>query len=235
MDASRWKDERLLSLLNDGMRDIAKNTTLFVENVFYVVEDDVVDIDLTSISTKILRAEYLDEKLPFYSFDEMDEKFGKLWQHDEGDRVKALVYDKQRNSLLKQYPICKNAINNHIVYDGVYGVITFISYSDIAPVIEEYYGDLAGIPDEAIIKFYYVRKHEKVTDINAELDIDDLLEQPLAHYIAGMALRDNQDVQNRTMGTEELKLYSGMVDEYNMQKSELFVRTPHEARYRPHD
>lgn len=234
-DGTRWTDERLLSLLSDGIKDVAKNTTLFVENIFYVVEDLVVDIDLTDVSTKILRAEYLDEPLPFYSFDEMDQKFGKEWQLTEGTKVEALVYDKQRNSLLKQYPIVENAQNTHIEYDGVYGIVTYISYSDIEPVLEEYYGDVASIPDDALIKFYYIRKHDEVTDINTVLEIDELLMQPLVHFVTGQAFRDNQDVQNRTLGNEELKFYYGMVEEYNLQKSELFVRTAHEARYRPHD
>lgn len=233
-DGDRWSDERLLVLLNDGIRNIALNTTLFVETIFYVVTDLVVDIDIATNSLKILRAEYLDEPLPFFTFDEMDKK-DKTWQLDTGTEVKALVYDRQKNGLLKQYPIVSNVQNPNIVYDGSFGVVTYISYSDIEPVVADLYGDLAGIPDDALIKFYYIRKHAKVTDINTELEIDDLIENPLAHYIAGMALRDNQDVQNRGMAKEELELYSALVDQYNLQKSELFVRTNRETRYRPND
>jgi hypothetical protein len=231
----RWSDERLLSLLNDGILHIAKSTTLFVETVFYVVTDLVVDIDLSTTVLKFLRAEYLDEPLPFYSFDEMDSKYGKAWQLNEGPKVTALVYDKQKNGLLKQYPIVSNAQNTNIVYNSLYGIVTYISYSDIEPILEAYYGDVASIPDDALIKFYYIRKHAKVTDINTELDIDDLVAQPLEHYITGMALRDNQDIQNRTMATEELKLFDAMIEEYNIEKSQLFVRTVREARYRPND
>lgn len=229
----RWSDARLLSALNDAIIDCAKNTTIFVENVFYVVTDLVVDIDLSATVLKFLRAEYLDEPLPFYSFEEMDKKYGPGWQKDEGDKVICMVYDKQRNGLLKQYPIVSNAQNSNIEYDGDYGIITYISYSDIAPILEDKYGDLGAIPDEAVIKFYYVRKHAKVTDINAELQIDELLETPLAKYVAGMALRDNQDAQNRNMANEELKFYYSMVEEYSIQKFEAFVRTNHDASYRP--
>ncbi len=230
----RWTDERLLALLNDGILDIAKNTTLFIENTFYTVANTVVDIDLTDRALKVLRAEYLDEPLPFYSFKEMDAK-SPTWQLDEGDEVEAIVYDEQRNGLLKQYPIVENAQNPHFEWSSVYGIVTYISYSDIQPVLEDYYGDISGIPDDALIKFYYIRKHEKIDDINTELDIDDLIEKPLVHYIVGTALRDNLDAQNRSMGTEELQLYYQTVEEYNIQKFYNFVRTKHEARYRPHD
>lgn len=234
-EADRWDDDRLLALLNNGIKDIAKNTTLFVETTFYTVANLVVDIDLSFRTAKILRAEYLDEPLPFYSFAEMDQKHGNRWQLEEGDKVKALVYDKQKNGLLKQYPIVSNALNPHIVYNQLVGVTTDISYSDILPVLEDYIGDIAHIPDDALIKFYYIRKHEKVVDINEELAIDELVEQPLIHYIVGHAFRDNQDTQNRQQGNEELNLYYSAVEEYNIQKSQLFVRAEHTARYRPND
>lgn len=231
----RWTDTRLLSLLNDAIIDTAKNTTLFVENLFYVVQNLVVDVELQSQALKVLRAEYLDEKLPFYTFDEMDQKFGKLWQQVKGDKVEAIVYDRQRNAQFKLYPVVENAINSHISYSSAYGIITDISYSDILPNLIGTYGDVGDIPDEALIKFYYIRRHAKISALTDTLQIDELLKNPLQHYVAGMALRDNQDTQNRNMANEELKFYYAMIEEYNIQKSELFVRTVHEARYRPND
>lgn len=231
----RWTDERLLSLLNDAIEDIAKNTTLFVETKFYQVSNLVVDIDLTAVSLKVISGEYLDEPLPFYSFDQMVHKYGKNWQLDTGNKVLAIVYDKQRNGLLKQYPIVSNALNPHIEYNQLIGIVTDISYSDIQPVLADVYGDISSVPDEALIKFYYIRKHEVVTDINDVLNIDDAVVTPIKHYIAGMAFRDNQDVQNRNMGSEELKLYYNMVEEYSIQKAQLFVRPDYVARYRPND
>lgn len=239
--SDRWTDARLLSLLNDGIKNIAITTTLFVETIFYVVTDLVVDIDLSDSALKILRAEYNDKTLPFYTFDEMDNNKdnitsgSKVWQQDTGDEVLALVYDKQKNSLLKQYPIVSNAQNDNIVYSGDYGIITYISYSDIAPVVTDLYGDLGDIPDDALIKFYYVRKHVLIDDINDTLYIDDLVEQPLIHYITGMALRDNQDTQNRNMAKEELQMYDTLIEQYSIEKSQLYVRTSHEVRYRPND
>ena len=69
----RWSDERLLSLLTQGIQDIAKNTVLFVESVIVTVQDDVVDIDLSDRATKITRVEYLDEPVALKSFAEMDD------------------------------------------------------------------------------------------------------------------------------------------------------------------
>ena len=231
---NRWTDERLLILLNEGILDIAKHTTLFIETLFYVVTDLVVDIDLSSFSTKFARAEYLDEPLPFYSFEEMDKK-DKKWQLKKGEKVLALVYDKQKNGLLKQYPIVSNAHNPNIVYSGSYGIITNISYSDIQPEVQDTYGDLGEIADDGYIKFYYVRKHPKVTDINETLIIDELVKPPLVRYIAGMAFRDNLDAQSRSQAAEELGLYSAMIENYSIEKSQSFARAGYSAGYRPND
>ena len=234
-DEDRWTDARLLSLLNDAIIDVAKNTTLFVETYIYTVANLVVDIDLNDTALKILRAEYLDEPLPFYSFEEMDKK-DKEWQLETGTEVKAIIYDKQRNGLFKQYPIVSNAQNPHIEYpNGLLGITTDISYSDIQPVLANSIGDVSGVPDKGLIKFYYIRRHATITNVNDDLNIDELIETPLKHYIVGMAFRDNQDTQNRQMGNEELQLYYNMIEEYSIQKSMNFAEVDYTVEYRPND
>ena len=235
VQVDRWSDDRLLSLLNDAIIDIAKNTTLFTETYIYTVANLLVDIDLSTTALKILRAEYLDEALPFYSFEEMDKK-DKDWQLVTGSKVEAIIYDKQKNGLLKQYPIVSNAQNPHVEYpDGLLGITTDISYSDIEPVLADTIGDISGVPDEALIKFYYIRRHAKIDDVNDTLNIDELIEMPIKHYIVGMALRDNQDTQNRQIGNEEMQLYYNMVDEYSLQKVMDFVEADYTVEYRPND
>lgn len=232
IDSKRWSDARLLLLLNEAILDIAKYTTLFVETLYYTVQNNVVDIDLSTLVTKIVRAEYLDEPLPILSFEQMDAK-DKDWQTVRGTKVEALVYDKQKNGLLKQYPIVENANNDLITYVGTFGIITDISYSDIAPIVTEVYGDISDLPSEGIIKFYHVRKHVKVTNLSTELDIDDLVETMLKHYIAGMAFRDNQDTQNRALGQEELGIYTSMIEKYLNEKEQGFTRPDYTVAYRP--
>lgn len=233
-DKDRWSDTRLLELLTDGLHDIAKNTSLFVEVKFYVVANLAVDIDFTDSSVKILRAEYLDKNLPFYTFQEMDSK-NKEWQFEKGDKVKAIVYNKQQRGLYKLYPIVENTQNYHIEYNQLFGITTDISYSDIQPVMTDSIGDIAHIPDSALIKFYYIRKHANVTALSDELKIDELTKVLLKHYIAGHALRDNHDAQNRQFAAEELQLYYNKTKDYAIEKSHGFVRNTVTARYRPND
>jgi len=229
----RWTDERLLAILNDGLLDIAMRTTIFVENVIVVLTNTVVEIDLSEIATKIVRVEYLDEPVPFMSIDEMYAKFGSRWQTEEGDKLKALVYDKQPRGVVRTYPIVKNAINNNIEYNSLFGIVTDISYSDILPQMFDHYGDISGIPQEALAKVYYIRRHYKVADIDDVLEIDDICLSPLQHYVAARALRDNTDTQNRAVAAEEMSMYNVLIEEYNIEKSKNFVRTPRNTNYRP--
>lgn len=233
LQKDRWSDERLLKLLDEGIKEIAKKTTIFVETKIVVVHNLMNTLDLRDVSTKIVRVEYLDKPVPFMTMEEMDDRFGKNWIVKEGERLEAVVYTKQPNSTLRLYPILKNTINYNIHYNTLFGIVTDISYSDILPVMEDHYGDISGIPDDALIKVFYVRKHEDLTDINQELHIDELCELPLQHYVAGRALRDNQDTQNRAMGNEELQFYYALVDEYSIEKAQNFVRTVVETKYRP--
>lgn len=229
----RWTDERLLSLLNDGIVDMAKHTTLFVKELFYTIQNEVVDLDFSPVMTKLVRAEYLDKPLPIKSFEEMDKEVGKGWQLERGSEAKALVYNKQRGGLYKLYPIVENAQNDLMVFSGEYGIITHITYSDIAPIVTGTFGDLAGVPANAIIKLYHVPRHIEVTDINTILDIDELTRQPLIHYVTGMAMMDNQDTVNLNMANSQLGLYSTMIEKYGWEKEQGFVRTPRSTPYNP--
>lgn len=229
----RWSDTRLLKLLDEGIKEIAKKTVIFVESRFVVMHNLMSVLDLSEVSTKVVRAEFLDIPVKFVTMEEMDKKLGKEWQFTKGSKLEALVYDKQPNSVFKLYPIIENAVNNHISYSSLFGIVTDISYSDIMPIMTNHYGDISGIPNDALLKVYYVRKHPDLLDINQELFIDELCELPLQHYVAGRALRDNQDTQNRQMGNEELQFFYSLVDEYSIEKEKNFVRVPRVAAYRP--
>ena len=40
IEADRWDDGRLLALPNNGIKDIAKNTTLFVETLYEITVEE---------------------------------------------------------------------------------------------------------------------------------------------------------------------------------------------------
>lgn len=231
----RWSDDRLLALLDEGIKDIALKTILMVEYFYVPIADNVVDYDFSPVATKIVRIEYLDKPVPLVSYEEMD-KLNPSWQTDDpksGGVPEAFIYNHHKRACIKQYPAITNSYNPYITYNQPYGVVTDIEYSDIQPVLANHYGDIANIPPAGYFKVFHVRRHADVTDMNDDLYIDDLCKQPLHHYVAGRALRDNQDTQNREMGSEELNLYSVLIEQFSLEKEKNFARPKRSTTYNP--
>lgn len=257
--ATRWTDERLLALINDGLADIAKTTILFIDVIFLSIVDLVVDYDLGDKIIKIHRVEYLDKPIVMRTFEEMDAtpfnnqsirrshssstsfssdfssdiNHNTRWQFEKGPKPLAIIYNKHNQGQFKLYPIVKNANNPNIIFTQLFGIITAISYSDVQFIVEDLFGDLGELEKLTVLKIYYTRKHPKIIDINDKIELDDLTLEPLAHYVAGRALRDNADVQNRAMGNEELQFYMKSLEDYSIEKSKSFGTRVHEAMYRP--
>ena len=66
------------------------------------------------------------------------------------------------------------------------------------------------------------------------MEIDELWSQALSHYIAGRALRDDQDTANRALGAEELQLYTEQVNKIFPKSARSFTTsaTSYETIYR---
>lgn len=230
IDKKRYTDARFFILLNDAINDIAKNTTLFIEEKLFVLADSIVNYDLSLTTTTVVRAEYLDEPIAIKTFEEMD-AINPLWQLKKGSKLECLVFGKQKRGLLKTYPIIESSYNPYITYNQLNGIVTSISYSDIEPILADHVGDISGIPDDAYVKIYYIRKHPKVTALSDTLYIDELVDRMLEDYIVGMALLDNQDSQNIQLGSNKLKLYYQMADEYTNNRMQGFTRATLEVPY----
>lgn len=228
----RWSDDRLLALLDEGIKVIASSTVLMVEYFYVPIADNVVDYDFSPLVSKIIRVEYLDKPIKMVTFEEMDRDY-KDWQHKEGDTPEVVIYNNQKRGRIKLFPIIRNAYNPYITYNSPFGVVTDITYGDILPVVANHIGDIAGIPASGMLKVYHIRKHADLTDVNQELFIDELCKQPLEHYVAGRALRDNQDTQNREMGAEELNFFTALVEQFKLEKEENYSRATLTTNYNP--
>lgn len=231
-DAQRWSDARLMSLLSDALKDISLKTDLMQEIIYVGISNLVVDYDLSSFAYKIDRIEYLDEEVTFKTFEEMDKK-KRSWQLDKGEKPLHIVGNKQKQANFKLYPAVENAENEHVTYTSFFGIVTYITYSDILPILAAGYGDMSDLGPAAYLKVYFIRKHAKITDINQEIKLDDMCLTPLAHYVAGFAMRDNADTQNRNVGNEELKFYYALIDEHSNEKAKSFNNSPRETSYNP--
>lgn len=229
---ARWTDERLLALLNDGLMDISRTTILFTETLFVQLINGQVEYDLSPWALKILRMEYEDKALPVTSHEELDSRVA-AWQLNKGPKAKAYILDKQKEAHFKIYPVLENSNMSNMDFGGFYGIITGISYSELEINVANTFGDLGPVAEDGFVKVFYIRKHPKVTELTDELYVSNIVEEPLSHYIAGRALRDNQDTQNRAFGAEELNLYKAQLTEYAIEKSRNFSQAKFSSRYNP--
>ena len=147
--------------------------------------------------------------------------------------LKTYLLDKQREANLKVYPLLQNSVVDNIDFGGNYGIMTGVTYSELELNISGTLGGLGGVEEDGFIKVFYIRKHVKVTDLTTTLFVSDVAEKPLAHYIAGYALRDNQDTQNRLIAKEELSLYEKSLEEYNIVKAKNFSQSQFKTTYNP--
>lgn len=109
-----------------------------------------------------------------------------------------------------------------------FGCLATLSDEDVdAELFNSDFGCVTEITEQATppqIKIYYVYKPSEITSLTDSLEVNDNWDQALKHYVAGRALRDDIDAQNRQMGGEELQLYMKELTEAARQSSEDFTR-----------
>lgn len=232
LTANRWTDERLLILLNEGLNDIAKNTILFVKTGYVKLVSQQTEYDFSSFAVKLLRIEYLDEPLAYFSHDEMDKK-DSSWQQREGPYLKAYVLDKQKEACIKTYPKLVNSNSSIIDFGSPFGIVTGITYSDLQVEFFDTFGSLGAVDTKDFIKLYYIERPVELTSILDELELSTVIQEAVTHYIAARAFRDNIDAQSRSMGSEELNLYTNQLAAYVLEKAKSFSQSGYTVPYNP--
>lgn len=139
----RWSDDRLLRLVDEGQRDIAKHTKILKGQYEFVLQIDVSNYTLPDNVWLITRATFNSSEIPLYSYDRMDEQvkkealsdyrgegrernrgyntidfdlpFSGRWELDTGAEVTALIFDNRNVNDIRVYPIPNDSIaqNNY--------------------------------------------------------------------------------------------------------------------------
>ena len=140
---NRWSDERLLRLLDEGQKDIAKQSKILKDIYDLTVAVDTSNYTLPDNFWLITRATFDDYEIPLVSYDLMDENARKQvladrrtneherrngygnnlgdrwtrtnWEVDTASRIEAIVYDKRNINDIRVYPIPNDGIaeNNY--------------------------------------------------------------------------------------------------------------------------
>ena len=94
------------------------------------------------------------------------------------------------------------------------------------------YGLIVGYTEsDSFIEVFYIRRPKPLTSKDDELEIDDVYAKAIKHYVVGMCFREDLDVQNRSIGNEELQLYEQAVQQAKRDSFRDFVKTSSPEKY----
>jgi len=214
-DKERWTDDRLIRLLNYGVKDLVFRARLLTSVVYLELETGTTTYDLSSEFLKLERVQFKEQKLPFMSHAQMD-AYAANWQDVVGeDVVEAIIYDKMDAGLLRIYPSLTSISNSGVTQNSLYGILVDVSITNIPNFIN--FEDI--VTDTSYLSVYGITKPEKVTGLNDLRPIPEQWDETLVHYIVGHALRTDMDDQNRAFGNEELQLYEISVAEISAYRA----------------
>lgn len=127
----RWSDPRLIRLIDEGQRDIAKHTRVLKSETTVTPLDGIATYQLPDDVWLLTRAAFQDCVIPFNSHEEMDSlvrtqqlsstypdvysSYGSTvsdfslvdycWEAETGTEIAALIYDRRMPNTIKMFPI----------------------------------------------------------------------------------------------------------------------------------
>lgn len=101
---SRYSDERLISLISDAQRDIARNTRLLKAEVTLPLNSEQPTYDLPDDVWLITRATFGNTVIPLTSHDRLDARC-LSWYTQYGNAIDSIVYDRRDMLKIRVYPI----------------------------------------------------------------------------------------------------------------------------------
>ena len=167
--------------------------------------------------------------IPVKTHSQMDE-LDLYWEDNTSDGIEAVVFDKLDAKQFKVYPIptVDDAATAYSVAPDLgvlitaagdtvpspYGMLTDVTTTaSLTATFSSAFGVVTDMSSALTSLIVYYNRRPTVLDDYSKIDIDQVLEideifdRALKHYVIGMALRDDMDTQNRTVGNEELVFY----------------------------
>jgi uncharacterized protein DUF6682 len=208
-NSERWTDAQLIRLIDEGQKTVAKHAGFIRSKITVPIVAGVADYTLPEQVYAITRVmSELTAKLPLVSHDEADFHYGATWELTEGATLLAVIYDKLQANNIKLYPIpTQVTAGSDVPVVPVYGVTS--SGAVTVDSLSSPFGVATGftVSSSSVLSIYCLLNATTLVDINSDLECSIAFDKALKFYATGMALRDDKDVQNRTMGNEELGFF----------------------------
>lgn len=225
-DGDRWTNTRLIRAINEGIRDINKRAKILRGKSYFNIQGGVSLYKLEANIQIVTRCVYNNKSVAFKSHTEMDE-LSDTWEEDIGDELQYIVYDKLNRGEIRLYPTPTSTIGDSLPAFGVITNLDSFEFNQPYGIITNF----VDIVDGLVI--YYIKKPDLVEVLNDDLPLDDTWDKAIKHYVCGVTLRDDTDVQNRQFGNEEIQLYGMELQIASKDSSNNFTEAgQYETNYR---
>lgn len=229
----RWSDDTLLRNLKLGIKDVAKQSELFKNIITIPLIPGTAVYQMPDGILTLSHATHNKLPLPLRTHEWMNKNTHTFWRTDTveypDNQIEMLVFDEVKRKQVRAYPIPVGDLsevyisvpNEYGLVGGIdtydqpeqYGLLADLVDTDLAPPIQDSpYGVATLIGENQGITIYYTRTPPLPDDIEDDYELDEMFDMALKFYICGTCLRNDLDIENRNIASEEFKLYQREMD-----------------------
>jgi hypothetical protein len=220
-----------------GIKDIAIQTNLFKMIITIPLINGKGVFQMPEGILNLSHVTYEQELLPLVSSGYMTANKKVDWRvdavHIPGGKLELAIYDEVKRREIAVYPRPFGDFKVKYVsepneyglaagltvpggdYDQLtyYGVVGEFIDSEMAQDIQlSYYGVVTAIEEDQVLTIYYSRCPPLPTTVDDNFEMDECFDNALKFYICGICLRNDTDMANRQMASEEFAMYQREVD-----------------------
>jgi len=209
----RFTDDRLIRLASDAQRLIAlhantlrsvSDVPLFLNHSTHALPPDIQQ------ATRVLNE--ANQPILMLSYEQADKLYGLNWELATGSPMQALVFNHHEQGEARVYPMPVTVANTAAevaVLNQLYGITVAGGLDSTYDMLSDPFGFISGVTQFISDTFtlYYQRLPVELALITDNIETSEAYDLAIKFYVTGMALRDDKDVQNRTLGNEELQFF----------------------------
>lgn len=249
-DNQKIDDGTLIHYINESLAWISREVDWFVERKLVRLGNDTVIVDFSDQAVRLLRVEYMNEKLEQTSTTEMDYE-NPTWPQDTGNRPKAIIVDKNRDAHFQVYPRLTGITpSTPLKSNQVFGRLIAVNRNRDTSAPLEVIDETPGRFDVDLglyIRVTYVKRFEvmnavttqaetdagqtyKNRDINMEYDYMLML----AHYSAYRFFDSYDRAIDKDRAKQQFSLYAQKLESFKKAKSSNSANKSVHVPYNPY-
>lgn len=217
-DATRWSDEDLVTLLNEGINNFVLHTKSLKRRSYLLIENNIGIYNISPYASSIQRVQYLSTVLDVKLSSQMD-KLDPTWEDTTGDVPTTVVFDTYSQCVFRLYPKVSEGSANIITQNSLFGGLIDVQVTDdlfTVPDVENLEQDLS----KYLLVFYTaVPRTLTVASLDDEIDIPLVYDAAMIAYITSQCLLFDQDSISRELGNNQLNMYNTYLTQAIMKES----------------